>query len=451
MSEPIVKRRPMIDLEEFERRLRKPVTASPRDDDPLAELARSFAGEEVDPYKTVFEPLNRRPSGAWRNEQDRGDGRVQAGRQPLIGGDFAEIEAGLLGTARYDNSESLSAPDEVESYLQEGQEHWLYAGTEAPHEADPGYEEVRSRRPLYVMAAMIVAGIAGIGASFGLKGTVSNPAEIATIKAAEGPTKILPETVASTETPDRNATVLGGTPQPLPVAVVNNAEQPADLAAQVNAPQGGGDPSNAVASLATGAASVPVPAPPAQQEAQVQPQPPVDSIAALLEPKKVKTVAVRPDGTLVPDDAPPQVEPAARHIAAAPKPVPRVAATSKAPNARAEAEKTSIAIAHKDRGLQVADAQDRAPGVEAARQTPGSFAVQLAAPATEREARATQVRLMKKFGAELTGFHPSIHKAEVGGKSVYRVRVSGLSSREEATALCEKIQGSGGRCFVARN
>ena len=64
MSEPIVKRRPMIDLEEFERRLRKPHTTNQRDDDPLAELARSFAGEEVDPYKTVFEPLSRRPSGA---------------------------------------------------------------------------------------------------------------------------------------------------------------------------------------------------------------------------------------------------------------------------------------------------------------------------------------------------------------------------------------------------
>jgi len=82
MSEPIVKRRPMIDLEEFERRLRKPHTTNQRDDDPLAELARSFAGEEVDPYKTVFEPLSRRPSGAWRNEQDRGDSKMQAARSP---------------------------------------------------------------------------------------------------------------------------------------------------------------------------------------------------------------------------------------------------------------------------------------------------------------------------------------------------------------------------------
>src|SRR5437870_2565800 len=49
MSEPIVKRRPMIDLEEFERRLRKPLAANQGDDDPLAELAR-FVGEQEDPY-----------------------------------------------------------------------------------------------------------------------------------------------------------------------------------------------------------------------------------------------------------------------------------------------------------------------------------------------------------------------------------------------------------------
>ena len=58
---------------------------------------------------------------------------------------------------------------------------------------------------------------------------------------------------------------------------------------------------------------------------------------------------------------------------------------------------------------------------------------------------------MKKFGAELAGFHPSIHKAEVGGKPVYRVRVSGLASRDEATALCQKVQSGGGKCFVAKN
>ncbi len=458
MSEQIVKRRPMIDLEEFERRLRQPLAANTRDDDPLAELARSFAGGEEDPYKTVFEPLNRRPSGSWRNEPDRVEGKVQGVRQPHIGGDFAAIEAGLLGAASQHGTDGLSASEEVESYEQDGQELWPDAGAAGSREADTAYEEVRSRRPLFVMAAMIIAGIAGIGASFVFKGAVSNPSEIATIRAADGPVKIHPETVAGTEVTDSDASVLGGAPQQTPVAAINNVEQPADLSAQADvAPPVRSEPSTAVAGLVSGAASVPVPPPPAQ----AQTQPPSDSIAALIEPKKVKTVSVRPDGTLLPNDAPqvampmmPSPRPAAASPAkaATPKSTARVVTTPKpaaGQNAGIQAARTTIAA--KAKRVQVAEAQGQAPVAEAAQAAIGSFAVQLAAPGTEQEARETQVRLMKKFGAELGGFHPSIHKAEVGGKPVYRVRVGGLSSRDEATALCLKVQSGGGNCFVAKN
>jgi hypothetical protein len=452
----------MIDLEEFERRLRQPLAANHRDDDPLAELARSFSGGEEDPYKTVFEPLSRRPSGAWRDEQDRGDGKMQGARLPLIGGDFAAIEAGLLGTAGHDGAERLSTSDEVENYEQEAREHWPYADSDASREADTAYEGVRSRRPLYVMAAMIIAGIAGIGASFGFKGAVSNQNEIATIRAADGPAKIHPEMVASTEVTDRDASVLGGAPQQPPVAAVNNVEQPADLSVQADVAsqsQVNSEPSTAVAGLASGAASVPVPQPPAQ----AQPQPSSDSIAALIEPKKVKTVSVRPDGTLLPNDSPPYVAaplmPATHSAAgspakvATPKSTARVATTPKpaaGPNVGAQAARTTLAA--KAKRVQVADTQGQAPVAEAPQAAAsGSFAVQLAAPGTEQEARETQVRLMKKFSAELAGLHPSIHKAEVGGKPVYRVRVSGLSSRDEATALCQKVESGGGKCFVAKN
>jgi hypothetical protein len=313
------------------------------------------------------------------------------------------------------------------------------------------------------MAAMIIAGIAGIGASFGFRGAVNNPAEITTIRAPDGPAKILPETVASADVSDRDASVLGGAPQQPPVAAVSNAEQPTDLSAQADvAAQVSNEPSTAVAGVATGAASVPVPPPPT---AQTQPQAPADSIAALIEPKKVKTVSVRPDGTLLPNDSPPQVAapavsmfPSARPStpssakAVTPKSTARVATTPKSaagPSAgAAQAARTTLAA--KTKRLQVADAQGQAP-VAGAPAAPGSFAVQLAAPGTEQEARETQLRLMKKFGADLAGFHSSIHKAEVGGKPVYRVRIGGLSSRDEATNLCQKLQSGGGNCFVAKN
>ncbi len=54
MSEPVARQRPIINLDEFERRLRQPAATSSRKEDPLAELARLVGGEH-DPYQGVFE------------------------------------------------------------------------------------------------------------------------------------------------------------------------------------------------------------------------------------------------------------------------------------------------------------------------------------------------------------------------------------------------------------
>ncbi len=468
MSEPIVKRRPMIDLEEFERRLRKPLAANHGDDDPLAELAR-FVGEQEDPYredpyKTVFEPLSRRPAGTSRSGPDRGEGEERGVHEPLIRGDFAAIEAGLLGAARHQSGENLSEFEDLDGCEEaDGAEPWRYGDTAAgSREAGPSFEEIRSRRPLYVMAALIVAGLAGIGASFGFKGAVSQD-EVTTIRAADGPAKIQPETAAAgTEIPAQDASILGGSPQQPPIAVVNNVEQPADLSAQANVPEAQADPPRAIAGLATGAASVPLPDPPAQ--AQPQPSAGPLSIAELIEPKKVKTVSVRPDGTLLPNDAPPQVTapavpvPAARPAIASvakpatPKSAARVATTPRTAAADANGiPQPRTSVAAKAKRVEVADTRDQASAAGVPQASQGSFAVQLAAPGTEQEARETQDRLMKKYAAELAGFHTSIHKAAVGGKPVYRVRVPGFPSRDEAIALCQKLQSGGGNCFVAKN
>ncbi|MGH6836557.1 MAG: SPOR domain-containing protein [Methylocella sp.] len=463
MSEPIVKRRPMIDLEEFERRLRKPLAANQGDDDPLAELAR-FVGEQEDPYKTVFEPLSWSPAGTLRHGPDHAEGEERGTHEPLIRGEFAAIEAGLLGAAQHESGENLSESEDLNgSEDLRGAEHWRYEDTAAGSRmAGPPFEEIRSRRPLYVMAALIVAGIVGIGATFAFKGASSSQDEIATIRAADGPAKIQPETAAGTEIPVQDASVLGGSPQQPPVAVVNNVEQPTDLSAQANAPDAQANPPRAIAGLATGAASVPVPAPP--EQAQPQPSGEPLSIADLIEPKKVKTVSVRPDGTLLPNDAPPQVAaptvpvPAARPTAASlakaatPKSAVRVATTPRAaaPDANGNPQPSRTVIA-KAKRQELADARSHTAGAGTAPALPASFSVQLAAPGTEQEARETEVRLMQKFGAELAGFQSSIQKAAVKGKPVYRVRFGDLPSRGEAIALCQKVQSGGGNCFVAKN
>ncbi len=212
------------------------------------------------------------------------------------------------------------------------------------------------------------------------------------------------------------------------------------------------------------------------------------SIAALIEPKKVKTISVRPDGTLLPNDMPPQAASVA--VVSPPPAVPHKPTMPATPTAKASTPKTSGRVATTppqlagggdgdgaaaprrpaappvakpkpaaprpvaSKPLNLASAQEgdgtaAAPATSGAASS-GGFAVQLAAPGSEQEARETSARLQKKFASELEGRYPSIHKAAIGDKSVYRVRVGGLS-REEATALCEKLHAGGGNCFVAKN
>jgi sporulation related protein len=76
------------------------------------------------------------------------------------------------------------------------------------------------------------------------------------------------------------------------------------------------------------------------------------------------------------------------------------------------------------------------------------YAVQLAAPASEAEARSASAHLKAKFAGELGGAEPVIHKADLQGRTVYRVRVGGFT-KADAVALCEKLKAAGGACFIA--
>jgi cell division septation protein DedD len=446
----------MIDFEEFERRLRKPLSLNQEDYDPLAELARFGGGQAEpyidDPYRSMFEPQGRQVAGAGPAGQEQGEAKERPKPEPFIRGDFASIEAGLLGAPEDAMSDSENIVLDHREEM-DGADPSAYADAEQSDEGSASYEAIRSRRPLYVMAAMIIAGVAGIFASFAFKGAVSTQDDVATIRAIDGPVKVQPETAPGNDNPGQEATILGGLPQQPPVAAASNIDQPSDLSAQTGTAENQESSQTAVAAAGSGAAAVPVPAPPAQAQARPSTEP--QSIADLIEPRKVKTVSVRPDGTVVANDAPPSIAPRAAQApvavhppaapaarAATPKTAARLATTPKPPAATAPA---ATARGNLQSAQTTVAPKARAP--EASR----TFAVQLAAPTTEQEARELQARLMQKYSAEFAGFEPSIQKAAVGGKPVYRIRVGGLPSRDQATALCQKVQSSGGNCFVAKN
>jgi hypothetical protein len=496
MNEPSPKQRQMINLDEFERRLGRPTAPAKGSDDPLAELAR-LVGSTEDRYKAVFQTRPGAPSSAPPELRRQADWLApQAGpsapRAPRLGGDFASIEAGLRGSATPDlrmppefrTAQFRAAPPadpepdpEPDPDLYPESEDWL----DAPYvpQAQAHIEPPRSRLPLYATAAIIILGMAGIGASFALKRHSVAPHEIAMIEAAPGPTKIQASDTADAVKPDQDASVLDKTPQPAPVAVVNRSEEPVDLGAGQQAPSGTdqqapGDQTQLASAAPSGAAVVPVPAPP-----MGEPQSQAFGLAGMIEPKKVKTVVVRPDGTIVANDAPEQQLPAISPVgalpatpadtpsadeAATPKTMARVVTT---PKTMAEAQDTAPADddaaaqapspeanAHSaeakpvELGATDNDANDAAQQPTAGQ--PASFAVQLAAPQTEAAARQSMAKLQKEFAGELGDYRLKYHQASVANKTVYRVRVVGLS-HEEATTLCQNLQAKGGTCFVIKD
>jgi hypothetical protein len=90
--------------------------------------------------------------------------------------------------------------------------------------------------------------------------------------------------------------------------------------------------------------------------------------------------------------------------------------------------------------------QNRATEVSA----DGGFVVQLRAASSEQEARETFALMQRKHASELGGRRPIIRQAQVGGKTLWRLRVA-TTSKEDAVTLCTKLQAAGGACFVTKN
>ncbi len=500
MSEPAAKPRPMIDLDEFERRLRRPAAAPQSQEDPLAELARLVGGHE-DPFKSVFEQDGRLARLQQRAAPASFAPPPPAPVENYAAEDYPEEQPEFHGTIHpqtYAPEEPAVTPAHQMTYYsapaeQQAAQEQGYEWPQTANERVFVPEARRSRRPLFAAAAIFAVGVLGIGASFAYK-SKSTPREIATIQAMSGPTKVQPESPGGMDVPNQDASILDKGPQQTPTKLANHEERPVDLSLQQAAPQ----PSKAVMAAdtgamtaSTGAASAPMPPSGSQQTTpQVSAtQPDIQSygIGALIEPKKVKTISVGADGKVLPNDTPPQIPatiPAPQHMAApAPTAPPKPAATPKStarvvttpkpaqtmdqladagnndapapvaapPAAVAPAPvkpKPAPAKPMKVAATEATDSAQDAPKSNAG--STGDFAVQFAAPGSEQEAHELTAKLATKFGGDLSGHHLTYHRAKVGDKTVFRVRASGMS-REEATGICQKVQSSGGSCFVAKS
>jgi len=274
MHEPGTKRHPMIDMEEFERRLRQS-SGTQTEDDPLAELTRLISGQR-DLVQRVAEP--------------QGQSSTEARQGATSSPEAQETEA--------------QEPDALQS-LDDDKMACRDSGT---------VNEKISRRSLYIMimAPIITVGMIGIGASVGYRSGASPPPEIATIS-EDGPAKPQLEKTNRSDVPTPDASIPGAAPQPSPGTGVN------DVAQRVE-PQ----PRQTMTTAGIAAS-------PEQIETQVEPS----SQMAPIQPEKMNSASVERHDALISSDMPPRAiakivplpvpRPAAAVKASTPKTAARVA------------------------------------------------------------------------------------------------------------------------------
>jgi len=360
----------------------------------------------------------------------------------------------------------------------------------------------RRNNLLYIagaVAGLVVLG--GIGA-FALTSGGSDASDTpALVRADNEPLKVKPENPGGVAVPNQDSQAYeraaggAGDTVPAQTSLVTATEEPVDVAARVEpeAPAPGMESDNGLPGVSQ----------PAIAKAEDRLEVTDEDVAGVgtsddlvaVAPRRVRTMVVRPDGTLVPREEPAlpaQAAPAAQsgqllasaseqaatlapavggNVPAAPtgqavpaQPAAPVNEANAAPAPAASepvAPATVAAPAPRPAAPQPAPAQPQrvAAAAPAARTAPaapapaaagGEWSMQIASQPSAEGAQATYQDLARRYGDILSGRGVNIVRADIEGKGTYyRVRIPS-STRADAIALCERYKAAGGSCFVSK-
>ena len=274
----------------------------------------------------------------------------------------------------------------------------------------------RRRGMMLTIAAVLGLAVIGTAGAFGYRAFTSGasaPANPPVIKADTTPAKIVPPPASA----DAQGNAQGkpfqdriGAPG-APERVVSREEQPVSLPTPSRAP--------APAGLA-----------PAAPPPLVAPQP----VTGANEPKRVKTMTIRPDAdptaATAPSAAPPSAPAAGAPRTAAPKqqggPMPIAPQSDPSPRTKVASRPAAAA--------------------------PAGAYVQVSAQRSEAEAQSSYRAMQQKYPAVLGSREASIRRADLGQAGVwYRAQIGPFTSAEQATAFCDNLKAAGGQCMVHRN
>jgi SPOR domain len=344
------------------------------------------------------------------------------------------------------------------------------------------------RRGLLTVAAVLALAVVGTAGAFGYRtmfGGAGPSAPPPVIRASAEPSKVAPPTQPVDQTASKFSydrfSDRGQNEQ-----VVVREEKPVD-----NREFG----RSSVARTALPDATAGVGQPPATTQANANPP------SALGEPRRVRTVPIRPDQ---PDSAA-MPQPSARQQAApmrvAPPPPParqpstvaeaptdvnssvNARAASPRSNQRVASRTTSAVGAGENAPLSLSpDSNNLPPPAMAAREAPpprevpppreapppraaaptraaappvgngGGYVVQVSSQKSEADAQSSYRSIQSKYSSVLNGQRHSIRRADLGSRGIYyRAMVGPFDSREAAVQLCGSLKAAGGDCIVQAN
>ncbi|MEX0841662.1 MAG: SPOR domain-containing protein [Xanthobacteraceae bacterium] len=324
-------------------------------------------------------------------------------------------------------------------------------GEETDEFYDDEFAGTRPRRGLRTLLMLIGLALLGTGAAFGYRAFFGGGSAPPVIKAESTPSKVAPASKSEAS----NKLIYDRVGDPAQgEKVVSREEQPIDVDNAARSAPGGMVFPGLSAAADSGAASAPLGS-----------MPPGPMIA---EPKKIRTVTIRPDRPLAESIAPKtNAQPPARDSAPAPAAAPRSAAApapaapsnaplSLTPQAASVGPLPPPPTPAAPTRIAPAAAPTPAPATSVASApasvAAGSYTVQVSSQRNEADAQASFHTLQAKFPELLGGRQSIIRRADLGDRGVYfRALVGPFASLDQATDFCGNLKAAGGQCIVQRN
>ncbi|PTM95253.1 SPOR domain-containing protein [Mycoplana dimorpha] len=447
---------------------------------------------------------------------------------------LADNERGLERAAAVAEHQAPAVADDFDKALEEdlrrsfsqSERHAipLDAQQSQDHYVGDGYDEpARRGRGLMIAAAaaaVVVLGGAGTYAFLG-NGAAGGSGEPRVILADREPIKVVPEEKGGKTVPNQDKAVydrvsgrMNMTPQQ--DQLVTSTEEPVDVVQRTLTPESlpfdGPEDETEVMDLAGAPADDERLLPGVDDEVRA-PTASEEATGPLVSPRKVRTMIVKPDGTLVareepapepqsalamPQDAAPAANTAnvapvssgadtglrAEQADDSPRALEEVANAAVAESTPATSASADVGVGQAVAGAPVpvmrptdqpvdvvgtvtergrvtdtrptetaalaGEASPPAEQAQAPAANPGGYVIQIASLPSEAEAQKSYASLSAKFSGVIGGRGVDIQRADIPNKGTYyRVRIP-AGSREEANALCGRYKTAGGTCLVTR-